>query len=231
MRLLFSDSRNEEFRYKNKEIEEMRELRSVQALRKIVNQMPPTRNFKKRLEETFTNKGNAKRETDERSVVGRPALIAEVKKASPSKGVIQPNFDPVQIAQQYEKGGASCLSVLTDKKYFQVRFLFITSAEWMQGGFENLKAILNAGVECPLLCKEFIIEAYQLFMARAQFVSFHIRFDWFLFSGADAVLLIAAVLPNKDLEYFMNAATSLGLQCLIEVNFIRFEIEFWDLGS
>ncbi|KAG2498511.1 hypothetical protein HYH03_003762 [Edaphochlamys debaryana] len=122
---------------------------------------------------------------------GRPGLIAEVKKASPSKGVIQPDFDPVRIAQAYEKGGAACLSVLTDEKFFQ-------------GSFQNLTRIRAAGVQCPLLCKEFIVEAYQVFKARA--------------SGADAILLIAAVLPNADLAYFMKAASSLGMQCLIEVH-------------
>ncbi|PRW39057.1 indole-3-glycerol phosphate synthase [Chlorella sorokiniana] len=122
---------------------------------------------------------------------GKPGLIAEVKKASPSKGVIQPNFDPVKIAQAYERGGAACLSVLTDSKFFQ-------------GGFENLTAIRQAGVQCPLLCKEFIVEAYQVFKARA--------------SGADAILLIAAVLPNSDLNYLIKAARSVGLQCLIEVH-------------
>jgi indole-3-glycerol phosphate synthase len=101
---------------------------------------------------------------------GKPGLIAEVKKASPSKGVIQPNFDPVKIAQAYEAGGAACLSVLTDEKFFQ-------------GSFQNLVKIKAAGVSCPLLCKEFVVEAYQIFKARV--------------SGADAVLLIAAVLPNQ----------------------------------
>ncbi|KAI3431529.1 hypothetical protein D9Q98_004579 [Chlorella vulgaris] len=122
---------------------------------------------------------------------GKPGLIAEVKKASPSKGVIQPNFDAVKIAQAYEAGGAACLSVLTDSKFFQ-------------GSFENLTLIRQAGVQCPLLCKEFIVEAYQVFKARA--------------SGADAILLIAAVLPNSDMNYLIKAAASVGLQCLIEVH-------------
>lgn len=122
---------------------------------------------------------------------GVPALIAEVKKASPSKGVIQPNFDPVRIAQAYEQGGAACISVLTDSKYFQ-------------GNFEYLKAVRTAGVQCPLLCKEFIIDAWQLYFARL--------------NGADAVLLIAAVLPDQDLRYMTKICKKLGLAVLVEVH-------------
>lgn len=93
--------------------------------------------------------------------------------------------------QGYEAGGAACLSVLTDAKFFQ-------------GSFENLTAIRSAGVTCPLLCKEFIVDAYQIVKARA--------------AGADSILLIAAVLPNSDLEYFAKAAAALGMVCLIEVH-------------
>ena len=99
----------------------------------------------------------------------------------------------LQIAQAYEAGGAACLSVLTDAKYFQ-------------GSFEYLQQIRLAGVGTPLLCKEFIVEAYQLFKARA--------------SGADAVLLIAAVLPNADLAYLVKAAAKCSLQVLVEVHSI-----------
>lgn len=99
----------------------------------------------------------------------------------------------MQIAQAYEAGGAACLSVLTDAKYFQ-------------GSFEYLQAIRAAGVATPLLCKEFIVEAYQLFKARA--------------NGADAVLLIAAVLPNADLAYLVKAAAKGRLQVLLEVHSI-----------
>eukprot|EP00884_Botryococcus_braunii_P023278 jgi/Botrbrau1/9634/Bobra.0131s0014.2 len=122
---------------------------------------------------------------------GRPGLIAEVKKASPSKGIIQPDFDPVKIAKAYEEGGAACISVLTDSKYFQ-------------GSFSYLRDIRAAGVSCPLLCKEFVVEAYQMFAARA--------------AGADAVLLIAAVLPNSDLAYLLKSAQKVKLQALIEVH-------------
>jgi indole-3-glycerol phosphate synthase len=164
--------------YKAKEILQMREKQSLVQLQVLAKAAPPTRDFKgailKKAQET-----------------GKPGLIAEVKKASPSKGVIQPDFDPVRIAQAYEAGGAACLSVLTDEKFFQ-------------GSFDNLRLIRSAGVQCPLLCKEFIVELYQLYKARA--------------FGADAVLLIAAVLPNTDLAYFLKAAKGLQLQCLIEVH-------------
>eukprot|EP00878_Enallax_costatus_P030121 GHUV01032767.1.p1 GENE.GHUV01032767.1~~GHUV01032767.1.p1 ORF type:complete len:159 (-),score=52.86 GHUV01032767.1:76-552(-) len=116
---------------------------------------------------------------------GKPGLIAEVKKASPSKGVIQADFDPVRIAAAYEAGGAACLSVLTDEKFFQ-------------GSFDNLSKIKAAGVSCPLLCKEFIVEAYQIFKARV--------------SGADAVLLIAAVLPNLVSSWGLRLLR-MGLGC------------------
>ncbi|THF95393.1 hypothetical protein TEA_003321 [Camellia sinensis var. sinensis] len=122
---------------------------------------------------------------------GLPGLIAEVKKASPSRGVLRENFDPVEIAQAYEKGGAACLSVLTDQKYFQ-------------GSFENLEAIRNAGVKCPLLCKEFIIDAWQIYYARTK--------------GADAILLIAAILPDLDIKYMTKICKMLGLAALVEVH-------------
>ena len=164
--------------YKAVEIEQFRTRVSLPLLMAQAKNAPPPRDFIGAL------KAAAAR-------TGRPGLIAEVKKASPSKGVIQPDFDPVRIAKNYEAGGAACLSVLTDKKFFQ-------------GGFENLQLIRAAGVACPMLCKEFIVEAYQVFKARA--------------SGADAILLIAAVLPNSDMEYLVKSARSLGLQCLIEVH-------------
>jgi indole-3-glycerol phosphate synthase len=117
-------------------------------------------------------------------------VIAEVKKASPSKGVIREDFDPVAIAQSYQRGGATCLSVLTDKKFFQ-------------GSFDYLKQI-RAVVDSPLLCKDFIIYPYQMYYARAH--------------GADAVLLIAAILSDKDLQYFIKIANLLGMTPLIEVH-------------
>ncbi len=120
----------------------------------------------------------------------QPAVIAEVKKASPSKGVIRADFDAVEIAKAYQRGGASCLSVLTDRTFFQ-------------GSFENLAAVRQA-VDLPLLCKEFVIYPYQIYYARVH--------------GADAVLLIAAILDNVDLQYFLKILRVLGMTALIEVH-------------
>jgi indole-3-glycerol phosphate synthase len=167
--------------HKAVEIEQMRQKVALPLLMAQAKNAPAPRDFI----------GALKAKADQTK---RPGLIAEVKKASPSKGIIQPNFDPVKIAQNYEAGGAACLSVLTDSKFFQ-------------GGFENLQLIRQAGVTCPMLCKEFIVEAYQVFKARA--------------SGADAILLIAAVLPNSDMEYLIKSARSVGLQCLIEVHTVE----------
>ncbi len=120
----------------------------------------------------------------------KPALIAEVKKASPSKGVFREDFDPVAISIAYERGGASCLSVLTDTAFFQ-------------GGFVNLQLVREA-VELPLLCKEFIIDPYQIYLGRSH--------------GADAVLLIAAILTDAELIEFQALIHQLGMTALIEVH-------------
>lgn len=163
---------------KDVEITQMKEKMPLAKMRKWVENAPPVRDFV-----------GALRTSNLRT--GLPGLIAEVKKASPSRGVLRENFDPVEIAQAYEKGGAACLSVLTDKKYFQ-------------GSFENLEAIRNAGVKCPLLCKEFVIDAWQIYYARSK--------------GADAILLIAAVLPDLDLRYMTKICKMLGMAALIEVH-------------
>ncbi len=114
----------------------------------------------------------------------QPSLIAEVKKASPSRGIIRADFDPVAIAQAYERSGAACLSVLTDHKFFQ-------------GSFDNLRGIRQQ-VALPLLCKEFIIDPYQIYLART--------------AGADAVLLIAAILSDQELQSFLRLAAILSDQ-------------------
>jgi indole-3-glycerol phosphate synthase len=120
----------------------------------------------------------------------RPALIAEVKKASPSAGVICEDFDPVRIAKAYEGAGASCLSVLTDEKFFQ-------------GSGDHLKTIRSA-VNLPLLRKDFIIDQRQI----AQSI------EW----GADAILLIVSILTDNQLRSFHALAQSAGLAILVEVH-------------
>ena len=121
---------------------------------------------------------------------GAVALIAEVKKASPSAGVIRPDFDPVRIAREYAAAGASCLSVLTDRKFFQ-------------GSLENLKQIRGA-VQLPLLRKDFIIDERQILEA----------VEW----GADAILLIVAILSDEQLRLFHELAAGTGLAALVEVH-------------
>lgn len=121
---------------------------------------------------------------------GDVALIAEVKKASPSKGVIRADFNPVKIALDYEAAGASCLSVLTDEKFFQ-------------GSLDYLAAI-RAAVDLPLLRKDFIIDARQIREA----------VQW----GADAILLIVAILDDHQLREFHQLATQAGLAALVEVH-------------
>ena len=116
-------------------------------------------------------------------------LIAEVKKASPSKGIIRQDFDPVAIAQAYEQGGATCLSVLTDVQFFQ-------------GSLDYLSAI-RAAVNLPLLRKDFIIHPYQIFEARA--------------NGADAILLIAECLTRQELKGLHQLTRELGMYALIEL--------------
>jgi len=122
------------------------------------------------------------------AAAGPIKLIAEVKKASPSKGVIRADFDPVAIARIYEAHGASCLSVLTDEQFFQ-------------GSLEYLRGVRHA-VRIPVLRKDFILDSYQLLEARA--------------AGADAVLLIAECLDDCNLRKLHNEALELGMTPLVE---------------
>lgn len=121
---------------------------------------------------------------------GDVGLIAEVKKASPSLGLIRPDFDALAIARTYERAGASCLSVLTDEEFFQ-------------GSLENLRRIRSA-VHLPLLRKDFVIDARQIREA----------IEW----GADAILLIVAILPDEQLSHFHELAVGAGLGVLVEVH-------------
>ncbi|MBE9012446.1 indole-3-glycerol phosphate synthase TrpC [Pseudanabaenaceae cyanobacterium LEGE 13415] len=159
---------------KETEVDQLREKMPLLELQRKVKDLPAPKDFLAALKNSQT----------------KPAVIAEVKKASPSKGVIREDFDPEAIAQSYQSGGASCLSVLTDTKFFQ-------------GSFENLSKI-RAVVDLPLLCKDFVVYPYQMYWARLH--------------GADAVLLIAAVLPDKDLQYFLKIVKAMGMTALIEVH-------------
>jgi indole-3-glycerol phosphate synthase len=159
---------------KEREVAASRERVSLEKLRAQVADLPPPRDFVAALKASCR----------------RPAVIAEIKKASPSRGVIREDFDPEAIARGYAAGGASCLSVLTDRRFFQ-------------GGFEVLVQVRQV-VDLPLLCKDFILTPYQLHQARA--------------AGADAALLIAAILTDQDLAYLLKVARSLNLAVLVEVH-------------
>ncbi|OAB44285.1 indole-3-glycerol phosphate synthase TrpC [Paenibacillus glacialis] len=160
---------------KVKEVEELAKNFDLSTTERIIANLPPTRGFLRAVS------------SDRHRDMG---LIAEVKKASPSKGLIRPDFNPVEIALAYEQAGADCLSVLTDVDYFQ-------------GSGEYLKAV-QAAVNLPLLRKDFIIDERQIYEARLL--------------GADAVLLIASILEPAQISSFIKAASSIGLDALIEVH-------------
>ncbi|WGV26750.1 indole-3-glycerol phosphate synthase TrpC [Halotia branconii] len=163
-------------RHKKQEVAQMQQALPLTSLQNKLNHAAPVRNFLSALQQSSH----------------RPSLIAEVKKASPSRGVIRNDFNPVAIAQAYERGGAACLSILTDEKFFQ-------------GSFVNLRSVRQQ-VALPLLCKEFIIDPYQIYLART--------------AGADAVLLIAAILSDQELQDFLRVIHDLGMNALVEVHTI-----------
>jgi indole-3-glycerol phosphate synthase len=156
---------------KQREIEETRKRVSEAELERQLAEAPPVRAFAAAL-----------------AIPGEIQVIAEVKKASPSAGVIRSDFDPVAIAQAYERHGAACISVLTDAPFFQ-------------GSLSHLSVIRTAVLR-PLLRKDFILDRYQLLEARL--------------AGADAVLLIAEILEEPDLPRLLHEAGALGLESLVE---------------
>jgi indole-3-glycerol phosphate synthase len=161
---------------KQEEVAERRERVSLFELKARSASGPPVRGFADAVEAKLR--------------AGLPAVIAEVKKASPSKGVIRADFDPAAIARSYEAGGAACLSVLTDIDFFQGSDAYLQQA--------------RAACSLPVLRKDFIVDAYQLHEARVL--------------GADCVLLIAAALDDRQLSEFAFIADELGMDVLVEVH-------------
>ena len=161
---------------KQEEVAERRERVSLFELKARLSGAPPVRGFADAVEAKLR--------------AGLPAVIAEVKKASPSKGVIRPDFDPAAIARSYEAGGAACLSVLTDIDFFQGSDAYLQQA--------------RAACSLPVLRKDFVVDAWQLHEARML--------------GADCVLLIAAALDDVQLAEFAFIADELGMDVLVEVH-------------
>ncbi|MGE0625993.1 MAG: indole-3-glycerol phosphate synthase TrpC [Pseudomonadales bacterium] len=162
--------------HKRTEVAARRQRRDREDLKARLTDLPPTRGFAAALEAAVAS--------------GRDAVIAEVKKASPSKGVIRPDFHPEEIATSYAAAGATCLSVLTDEKYFQGSDAFLTA--------------IRSAVDLPLLRKDFIVDPWQIPESRL--------------IGADCILLIVAALDPAELSDFHGQAGSIGLDVLIEVH-------------
>jgi indole-3-glycerol phosphate synthase len=157
---------------KRREVAESQKRVPAEQLERQLAAVPPLRDFRAALEQ--------------------PAgvqVIAEVKKASPSAGIIRADFDPVAIARTYERHGAACISVLTDEPYFQGTLRYL--------------ADIRQAVDVPLLRKDFLLDRYQLLEARC--------------AGADAVLLIAEVLEGETLPRLLRQAEQLGMQALVEL--------------
>ena len=161
---------------KLQEVKRHIELESMDSLKNHEGIKTSSRNFVEAIKFHHTRNGSA--------------VIAEVKKASPSKGIIRENFNPVEIAMSYEKGGAACLSVLTDEQYFKGHLSYLNQ--------------VRSQVELPILRKDFIIDPYQIYQAKAY--------------GADCILLIVAILSERQLLEFEKIAFDLNLSVLVEVH-------------
>jgi indole-3-glycerol phosphate synthase len=171
-----SDILNKILAVKEQEVAAAKHLLPLAALREVAEKVSATRDFTGAIRHKIS--------------VGKPAVIAEIKKASPSKGVLRDNFQPAEIAASYEKHGAACLSILTDVQFFQ------GSAAYLQQG--------RAACALPVLRKDFLIDPYQIYQSRAM--------------GADAILLIAAALSLQQMREFELLAHSLKMAVLVEVH-------------
>ncbi len=171
-----SDILSQILRDKAREVIDRAEQVSLYELSRQVEHLPPARGFAAAIQDKINT--------------GKPAVIAEIKKASPSKGVMREDFDPADIARSYAANGATCLSVLTDEKYFK-------------GHTEFLKAA-RAACQIPVLRKDFVIDPYQVYEAREM--------------SADAILLIAAALGDPMMIDLEQVALALGLDVLVEVH-------------
>ncbi len=171
-----SDILNRIVEVKRQEIRAARARRDLASLRRDAESLGGVRDFV----------GAMRAKTS----AGQAAVIAEIKKASPSKGVLREHFVPADIAESYERGGAACLSVLTDVQFFQGSVAYLEQA--------------RAACALPVLRKDFMVDSYQVFEARAM--------------GADCILLIAACLDDAEMADLEAQALSLGLMVLVEVH-------------
>lgn len=161
---------------KQEEIAQRSTLTSLAQLQTLAASADPVRGFVRAMQQQVA--------------LGNPAIIAEIKKASPSKGVIRADFDPPAIAQSYAQAGAACLSILTDAQYFQ--------------GHETYLQAARAACQLPVIRKDFIVDPYQVYEARA--------------IGADCILLIVSALNDAQLRQLYELAIELGMDVLIEVH-------------
>jgi len=162
--------------HKREELQRCQALTPLNELRQRSKDMPQSRGFEAALRHTASS--------------GQAAIIAEVKKGSPSKGIIRADFDPLSIARIYEANGATGLSVLTDEHFFMGHLDYLTQ--------------IKSAVSLPLLRKDFMLDAYQIYEARC--------------AGADAILLIAAILELSQITDFIGLARELSLDVLLEVH-------------
>src|SRR3989337_2689516 len=161
------------YKHKLGEVSENEKRIPVEALKEQIQEKQSTRSF-----------GDALKSDN------NIRIIAEIKKASPSLGIIRKDFNPVEIARIYEAGGAAAISVLTDEKFFQGNLSYLTD--------------VKKSVNLPTLRKDFIVDVYQIYEARS--------------AGADAILLIASLLSKEEMQRYLDLAGQLGMDCLVEVH-------------